>query len=179
VRHEAELDLAIHTGLRQGNQYELEWDMVDWGRRMLHIPRTKNEEPLHVCLNAPALAALEKVKRRGNASGHVFRAKSTGDPLRGPRTWFERAMKDASIERFRWHDLRHTFASRLRQKGAKLEDIAEALGHKSLMMSKRYAHLGPKGLHDVVALLEQKATGPRTAPKAESQRAEVIQLPVQ
>jgi integrase len=74
--------------------------------------------------------------------------------MRSPRMWFDRVLKDAKIEGFRWHDLRHTFASRLRQKGAKLEDIAEALGHKSLMMSKRYAHLGPKGLHDVVAMLD-------------------------
>ena len=65
--------------------------------------------------------------------------------MRSPRMWFDRVVKDAKIEGFRWHDLRHTFASRLRQKGVKLEDIAEALGHKSLMMSKRYAHLGPKG----------------------------------
>jgi hypothetical protein len=82
-------------------------------------------------------------------------------------------MKDAKLVGFRWHDLRHTAASRPRQKGAKLEDIAEFLGHKSLMMTKRYAHLGPTGLKDIVALLEQKPTGcgsrirtgPKTAPE--------------
>src|ERR1700722_7934555 len=88
----------------------------------------------------------------------------TGKPLRRLRTWFDPALKDAKIEDFHWHDLRHTFASRLRQKGTKLEDISEALGHKDLMMSKRYAHLGPQGLHDVVALLDQKPTDPRTGP---------------
>jgi integrase len=93
--------------------------------------------------------------------------------------WFDRVLKDAKIEGFRWHDLRHTLASRLRQKGAKLEDIAEALGHTSLMMSKRYAHLGPKGLHDIVATLDQKPTGPKTGPKQFSQCPEASQLPVQ
>jgi integrase len=63
--------------------------------------------------------------RRGAASRRVFRAKSTGELLSGPRSWFERAMKDAKIEEFHWHDLRHTTASRLRQNGAKLEDIVE------------------------------------------------------
>src|SRR6202023_479690 len=106
------------------------------------IPRTKNEEPLHVYLNKPAMEAQEKLRRRSPAaSGRVFTAKRTGNPLGGPRTWFESALKDAKIVGFHWHDLRHTFASRLRQKGAKLEDIAEALGHKTLMMTKRYAHL--------------------------------------
>jgi integrase len=81
-----------------------------------------------------------------------------------PWPWFDPALKDAKIENFHWHDLRHTFASRLRQKGTKLEDIAEALGHKDLMMSKRYAHLGPKGLHHVVAMLDENPTGPRTGP---------------
>ena len=61
-------------------------------------------------------------------------------------------MKDAKLEAFRWMNLRHTAASRLRQKGAKLEDVAEFLGHESLMMTKRYAHLGPLGLQDVATL---------------------------
>jgi integrase len=88
----------------------------------------------------------------------------TGEPIRGPRTWFESALKDAKIVGFHWHDLRHTFASRLRQKGAKIQEIAEALGPEYLMMSKPYAHLGPTGLHDVVALLQQKPTGPNLTP---------------
>jgi integrase len=162
--HEPEFDLALNTGLRRGSQYSLDFRMIDWEGRMLHIPRTKNDEPLHVALNQAAMAALLTVRRRGVTTGSVFIARKTGNPLRGPRTWFDPALKDAKIENFHWHDLRHTFASRLRQKGTKLEDIAEALGHKSLMMSKRYAHLGPKGLHDVVALLDEKPTGPKTVP---------------
>jgi integrase len=162
--HEPEFDLALNTGLRRGSQYSLDFKMIDWENRMLHIPRTKNDEPLHVALNQTAMEALLIVRRRGITTGRVFIARRTGKPLRGPRTWFDPALKDAKIEKFHWHDLRHTFASRLRQKGTKLEDIAEALGHKSLMMSKRYAHLGPTGLHDVVALLDGKPTGPQTAP---------------
>ena len=70
---------------------------------------------------------------------------------------------EAEIKNFRWHDLRHTFASRLRMKGAALEDIADLLGHKSLSMTRRYAHLGPNKLHVVVSLLGASDTTSDTA----------------
>lgn len=92
-------------------------------------------------------------------------------PPRGPHTRFERALKDAKIERFHWHDLRHTAARRLRLKGAKLEYIVEFLGHKTLATTKRYAHLRLTALQDVVARLEENPTvrkgtftGSRTGP---------------
>ena len=151
--HMPEFDLAINTGLRKGSQYGLSWDMVDWKGRMLNIPRTKNEEPNHVPLNDAAVAALRVVHDRGEARGRVFHSVRTGEPLENGRHWFEDAVKEAEIKNFRWHDLRHTFASRLRMKGAPLEDIADLLGHKSLMMTRRYAHLGPNKLHAVVSLL--------------------------
>ena len=151
--HMPEFDLAINTGLRKGSQYGLSWDMVDWKGRMLNIPRTKNEEPIHVPLNDAAVAALRVVHDRGAARGRVFQSVRTGEPLENGRHWFEDAVREAEIQNFRWHDLRHTFASRLRMKGAPLEDIADLLGHKSLMMTRRYAHLGPNKLHAVVSLL--------------------------
>jgi integrase len=151
--HMPEFDLAINTGLRKGSQYGLSWDMVDWKGKMLNIPRTKNEEPNHVPLNDAAVAALRVVHDRGEARGRVFQSARTGEPLENGRHWFEDAVREAEIQNFRWHDLRHTFASRLRMKGAPLEDIADLLGHKSLMMTRRYAHLGPNKLHAVVSLL--------------------------
>ena len=84
----------------------------------------------------------------------MFQSEKTGEPLANSRHWFEKAVETAGIEDFVWHDLRHCFASKLRMKGAKLEDIAELLAHKSLTMTKRYAHLGPNQLHDVAALLD-------------------------
>jgi len=85
--------------------------------------------------------------------------------------------EEAKIKNFRWHDLRHTFASRLRMKGAPLEDIADLLGHKSLTMTRRYAHLGPNKLHAVVSLLGATAT---TAATSESgTKASTSQVVVQ
>ena len=151
--HMPEFDLAINTGLRKGSQYGLTWDMIDFKSRMLSIPRTKNEEPIHVPLNDAAVAALRVVHDRGEARGRVFQSAKTGEPLENGRHWFDDAVAEAEIKNFRWHDLRHTFASRLRMKGAPLEDIADLLGHKSLTMTRRYAHLGPNKLHAVVSLL--------------------------
>src|SRR5229473_8412163 len=158
--HMPELDLAINTGLRKGSQYALTWDMVDWKSRELHIPNTetKNGEPLHVPLNDAAIVALKVVFEAGNAKGRVFKSKKTGDPLENGRHWFEDAVVEAKVKNFHWHDLRHTFASRLRMKGAPLEDIADLLGHKSLTMTRRYAHLGPNKLHAVVSLLKPSDT---------------------
>jgi len=156
--HLPELDLAINTGLRKGSQYALTWDMVDWKSRTLHIPRTKNEEPVHVPLNSAALAALEAVLKRADGKGRVFRSLKTGEPLENGRHWFDDAVIEAELKNFHWHDLRHTFASRLRMKGAPLEDIADLLGHKSLTMTRRYAHLGPNKLHAVVSLLGARDT---------------------
>ena len=151
--HVPELDLAIDSGMRKGSQYGLTWDMVDFKGRMLNIPRTKNEEPIHVPLNDAAIAALRVVHDRGDGRGRAFHSAKTGEPLENGRHWFDEAVMEAEIKNFRWHGLRHTFASRLRMKGAPLEDIADLLGHKSLTMTRRYAHLGLNKLHAVVSLL--------------------------
>lgn len=65
-------ELALQTGIRQGTQYNLVWEMVDWQSRMLHIPTTKNEEPPHIPLNDGALAALKVVRARGVDDRRVF-----------------------------------------------------------------------------------------------------------
>jgi integrase len=175
--HVPELDVAINTGIRKGSQYGLTWDMVDWKGRMLNIPRTKNEEAIHVPLNDAAIATLKVVHARGEGEGRVFQSEKTGEPLENGRHWFDEAVIEAGIKNFRWHDLRHTFASRLRMKGTPLEDIADLLGHKSLTMTRRYAHLGPNKLHAVVSLL--KPSDPTSDTSQNVSRGGVAQVVVQ
>jgi len=172
-----ELDLAINTGIRKGSQYGLTWDMVDGEGRTLDIPRTKNEEAIHVPLNDAAIAALQVVHARGDGKGRVFQSEKTGEPLENGRHWFDDAVIEAGIKNLRWHDLRHTFASRLRMKGTPLEDIADLLGHKSLTMTRRYAQLGPNKLHGVVSLLG--ATTTTTAISKSAPLPTVAQVAVQ
>jgi integrase len=163
--HEPEFQFARHTGLRQGSQYGLTWEMVDWESSVLHIPRTKNEEPLHVPLNKDALAILRKLQAHGNGKDQVFCSRETGKPLGGPKHWFTAAVREAGIEDFHWHDLRHDFATRLRRAGVPLEDIADLLGHKTLAMTKRYAHISMDRLRDAVSRLAEEPTGTRTDTK--------------
>ena len=135
--HLPESDLAINTGLRKGSQYSLTRDMVDFRSRMLNVPRTKNEEPINVPLNDAAVAALGVAHSRGEGRGRVFQSAKTGAPLENGRHWFDDAVAEGHIKNFRWHDLRHTYARRLRMKGAPLEDVADLLRHKSLWMTRR------------------------------------------
>jgi hypothetical protein len=137
----------------EGEQYGLTWDMVDWKSRELHIPCAKNEEPLHVPLNDAAISALKAVFESGDGKGRVFTSAKTGEPLENGSHRFDDALVEAKLKNFHWHDLRHTVASRLRMKGAPLEDLADLLGHKSLTMTRRYAHLGPNRLQAVASLL--------------------------
>jgi integrase len=166
--HMPEFNLAVSTGLRKGSMYGLTWEMVDLNGRMLNVPTSKNGEPLHIPLNAAALAALGAVYQDG-ATGRVFQSIKTGNPLENARHWFDEALEKSKVTNFHWHDLRHHFASKLRQKGAKLEDIAELLCHKSLSMTKRYAHLGPNQLHEVASLLDSVSTP--VAPMPEAQKS--------
>jgi hypothetical protein len=79
-----EFDLAIGSWLRKGSMYSLAWEMVDWSGRMVNLPTSKNGEPLHIPLNANALAALKAVYGHG-ATGRVFQSIKTGNPLANGR----------------------------------------------------------------------------------------------
>ena len=80
----------------------------------------------------------------------------TGQTLNVNAHWFVPAVRQAGIKDFRWHDLRHTYASRLRQSGVPLGNVAELLGHKGLKMTQRYAHLAMSNLHDAVSRIQSR-----------------------
>jgi site-specific recombinase XerD len=164
--HEPELDLALNTGLRRTDMYRrLVWGNVNLELRVATIPRSKNQEPVYVPLNDAAIRTLLIFRSRGDGTGRVVR-NAAGDTLNFNAYWFVDAVRAAGIKDFRWHDLRHTFASRLRQAGEPLETIAELLGHKGLAMTKRYAHLSAPHLHAAVARLSQSRTDTRTDTEA-------------
>jgi integrase len=133
--------------------------------RTARIPRTKNGEPVTIPLNDRAVRTLAVFRARGDGSGRVVR-NIAGETLNVTAHWFVSAVQAANITDFRWHDLRHTFASRLRQAGVPLGNIAELLGHKGLAMTQRYAHLSISNLHDAVSRLERSTT---VAPEAQEQ----------
>ena len=141
--HEAELDLALNTGLRRSEQYGLTWDCVDFERRQLTVPRSKNGETRHVPLNDSAIAALRVAENQKNGNPYVF-LNSDGARLHSPRFWFDAVVVDAKLKDFTWHCLRHTFASRLVMAGVDLRTVQELMGHKTIQMTVRYSHLAPQ-----------------------------------
>jgi len=94
---------------------------------------------------------------RGNGAGRVVR-NLAGETLNVNAHWFIPAVRTAGIENFVWHDLRHCYASRLRQAGVPLGHIAELLGHKGLAMTGRYAHLSISNLHEAVSRIANSTT---------------------
>jgi integrase len=175
AEHEPELDLALHTGLRRGSMYrDLVWENVDLAARVALIPRTKNGEPVVVPLNDIALRALAVFRARGDGRGRVVR-NALGETLNVNAHWFPAAVRAAGIKDFRWHDLRHTYASRLRQAGVPLGNIAELLGHKGLTMTRRYAHLSIPNLHEAVSVLTKTDTKLAPAPEAEKLATSLVQ----
>ncbi len=155
---EEKIVLAVHTGLRRGSLFGLRWEQIDFANRVVRIPRTKNGRPLSLPLNATALSTLQSLHAAGNlTSPYVFphtAGPKAGEPVRDIKNGFHRALALAEIQDFTWHDLRHTFASWLMMRGASLRSVAELLGHQSLKMTMRYAHLSPAFLSAEVGLLD-------------------------
>jgi site-specific recombinase XerD len=170
--HMPELDLALNTGLRLGELYGLTWENVNVSRRVLTVHRSKNGETRHVPLNSAALAALTELRNRGEGTGPVIR-NPQGEPLAGPRYWFEPAVGRAKIRAFSWHCLRHTFASRLVMAGVDLRTVQELLGHKSIAMTVRYSHLSPThtlaAVERLVGAVPEAPTGTRTSTSTNGQ----------
>ena len=135
--------LSIHTGMRMSEQYGLRWNQVDFERRQLHLIRTKNGDSRTIPPNAIALAALQELQSGKGRPGTdpVFPSVRTGDSLQGSRGWFSTALEEAKIHEYTWHCNRHTFASRLVMAGVDPRTVAELLGHRTLQMITRYAHL--------------------------------------
>jgi integrase len=154
--HIPELDIALHTGVRRGEQYKLRWSDVDMQGRRITLRQTKNGTTRHVPLNSAALNAFQILRKRSKGKGRVFIGER-GSPLQRPRFWWDAAVATAKVTDFRWHDLRHTFASRCVMKGVDLRTLAQLLGHKTLQMVMRYSHLSQA--HELAAVERLCDTG--------------------
>ena len=151
---------AIHTGLRMGEILALTWHAVDLSRRTLMVCQSKNGERRTIPLNGTVMDLLQqRVRIKPVGVNSVFWSEA-GTPLDGPnlRRAFRSALKKAKIEDLHFHDLRHTFATRIVQVGVDLYKVQRLLGHKSPQMTQRYAHHYPESLRDGVDALERVST---------------------
>lgn len=159
--------LAIHTGMRMSEQYSLRWDQVDLERRQLHLSKTKTGKARIIPLNETACKALAELRNASSPlSALIFPSIRTGDALKGSRGWFGSAVDAADIKNFTWYCLRHTTASRLVMAGASLRDVADLLGHRTIQMTMRYAHLAEGHQAETVALLDRKPSEARATKRA-------------
>ena len=132
--------LALATGARYGNLRNLTWDDVDLTRWTLRFLDVKNKQPRYVPVVGAAQAALQaQWDKDPTQTGWVFKGNRDASPADIDAPW-RRARDAAGLQDFRFHDLRHTTASYLTQGGAGLAQVADALGHRTLAMARRYSH---------------------------------------
>jgi integrase len=174
--------VAIHTGLRQSEQFYLRWEYVDFNTGILTIPRSKHGEVRRIPMNDTVREILRNRPSRLK-SAYVFPSRTGETPIDARnyvRRVFMKALKRAGIEGFRWHDLRHTFASRLVMKGVDTSTVQELMGHKTLAMTQRYAYLSPAHQLDAVQRLNRKPTDTSTDTGTDAKRTvggEASQVP--
>lgn len=146
--------LALNTGMRRGELFNLRWEAVNFQTRIVTVEgRTaKSRKTRHIPMNDEALDVLRRWKTQGNGEGLVFPA-GNGGPMNNVQTAWENLAKTAKVKRFRFHDLRHSFASKLVMAGVDLNTVRELLGHADIKMTLRYAHLAPAHKAEAVARL--------------------------
>ena len=166
VREEAwpVVELALNTGLRRAELFTLKWEHVDFKANVLTIARTKSGRARRVPMNSRVRDLLRALP--GRLKGEWVLPSETGETAVDSQNFMNRvftpALKRAGVQDFRWHDLRHTFASRLVMKGVDIRTVQELLGHADIRMTLRYSHLSPAHLLDAVEKLTEERTGTTT-----------------
>lgn len=176
---------ALETGARRGEILGLRWADVDLASRVATLDGTlaKGRRTRHIFLNESAVAVLKEIRRPFDRSILVFAEqvppsiKEEGQTEEAPK-WrlparieqhWQQAVKSAELGDFHFHDLRHTFASRLVQNGVDLAVLRELLGHRDFKMTLRYSHLAPSHLKEAVAVLDalklRKTCNAKAAPR--------------
>ena len=151
--------LALSTGARRAEILGLTWGDIDLQRKVAVLHQTKNNERRALPLAGPALQCIKELaEMRRIDTRLLFPDKSGKKPIQ-LRTPWGKALKEAEIENFKFHDLRHSAASYLAMSGASLAEIAEVLGHKTLQMVKRYSHLSEQHTANVVSRMNERIFG--------------------
>lgn len=163
---------ALNTGLRQGELLRLTWDDADWNVGILTVQETKSGDRRRLPMNSIVQKILTELKN-STSTGHADRIFPYDD--RYLRRAFNRAVKVSRLTPFRFHDLRHTFASRLAMQGANDRTIMALGGWKSPRMLDRYAHLSPAHLWQAVEGLTSVGTVTKTVTGQENSQASVLQ----
>jgi integrase len=158
--------LAVSTGMRRGELMRIRWKDVDQKSGRILLSVTKNGKPRFAYLNQLSNQVLASLDPKDHQPGELLFPGLTPAQV---TVAFIRACQAAKIEDFSLHDLRHTFASQLRMKGADLHTVGQLLGHKDLRMTARYSHLNPEFLGEAASKLDQIFTEPLTLGRRDSE----------
>ena len=146
------LIVAVFTGMRKSEILTLEWKNISFEQDIIYLLQTKNGERREVLMNNTVKNALLAVPKHKDSS-YVFCHKN-GKPYLNVRKSFDATLIKCGIIGFRFHDLRHTFASQLVMSGVDLKTVQELMGHKMIEMTLRYSHLSPDHKKRAIAILE-------------------------
>ena len=149
---------TLHTGLRQANVLKLEWPCVDLARHhcWVNSENSKNRKPISVSLNTQAMEVLNRQNGKHPLRVFTYNGKPVSQVTNV--TW-KNALARAGIKDFRWHDLRHTWATWLRQLGTPTYELQRMGGWKTAAMVERYAHVAPDNLAQSAARLDTIGVG--------------------
>jgi site-specific recombinase XerD len=164
---EAEFDLLLNTGMRRAENFDLKWEHVDLERGILTV-YGKGSRRRFVPINSSARAALLELYERSNGSAFVCCHRKNEEQTDW-HTKLKECVEEVGLDNFRpYHDLRHTFASRLVMAGVDIRSVQELLGHSSIVTTMRYAHLSPAhqkaNIERLVPRPSVIATRPKTRP---------------
>lgn len=172
AKYHALVLVALHTGLRRMELFRLQWDDTNLGQRFLRVREAKSGEGRNVPLSDVALSTLQRIPRRID-NPFVFPGDNPGTHRTDvPKSW-EEFLKQAGVLDFHWHDLRHSFASRLVMAGVDLYTVSKLLGHADIKMTQRYSHLSPGHLADAVNRLNGFSTATKTATRDDEKNSSV------
>lgn len=133
--------VALGTGMRRGELSALRWKQVDFARNVILVTKTKTAKDRTMPMSSEVRSELLAL-RRESKSDYVFAGSKPGKPIVEIKRSFRGACDDAGLSDFRFHDLRHTFATRLGDNGCNVTTIAALMGHSNIQMSARYTHAG-------------------------------------
>jgi integrase len=151
--------VAINTGMRRGELFDLKWSDVDLAKELITVrgETAKSGHSRHIPLTDEAKSCLDRWKASNSTAELVFPSPVNGRRLNNINSSWAGLMKLAKINNFRFHDLRHHFASSLVMKGVDLNTVRELLGHRELKTTLCYAHLAPEHKAAAISLLNSTA----------------------
>ena len=136
--------VSLNTGIRRGELFDLKWSAVNFSTNTITVAgdTTKTSDTRHIPMNKETVSVLEHWKKQAGKSHYVF-PNQEGGRLEDVKSAWLKLLERAKIDGFRWHDMRHDFASRLVMAGVPLNTVRDLLGHSDIKMTLRYAHLAP------------------------------------